>query len=57
MNEWGVEVPNNKFIGCVDSFLGIVPAYEAGDPGSIPYGGKLNLLLRGALLKDWDDTG
>ncbi len=34
-----VEVPNRQITSCLDSSLGRVPA---GDPGSIPGGGKLN---------------
>ncbi len=30
-------------ISCLDSSLGRVPACDAGDPGSIPGGGKLNV--------------
>jgi hypothetical protein len=50
-----VEVPNNQRISCLDSSLGSVPACDAGDPGSIPGGGKLNVCLQGALLEDRDD--
>jgi hypothetical protein len=38
-------------ISCLDCSLGRVPG--AGDPGSIPGGGKLNV----CLLKDRDDPG
>jgi hypothetical protein len=39
----GVEVPNSQCISCLDSSLGRV--LGAGDPGSIPGGGKLNVCL------------
>ncbi len=47
-------VPNSQRISCLDSSL--VPACDAGEPGSIPGGGKLTVMfdLRGALLKDRD---
>ena len=34
--------PTTHSISCLDSSLGRVPACDAGDPGSIPGGGKLN---------------
>ena len=34
--------PTTHSIRCLDSSLGRVPAYDAGDPGSIPGGGILN---------------
>ena len=34
--------PTTHSISCLDSSLGRVPAYDAGDPGSIPGGGKRN---------------
>ena len=34
--------PTTDSIRCLDSSLGRVPACDAGDPGSIPGGGKLN---------------
>ena len=34
--------PTTHSISCLDSSLGRVPACDAGDPGSIPAGGKLN---------------
>ena len=34
--------PTTHRISCLDSSLGRVPACDAGDPGSIPGGGKLN---------------
>ena len=43
----------NCGISCLDSSLGRVPACDAGDPGSIPGGGKLN----DTLLEDRDDPG
>ncbi len=52
-----VEVPNSQRISCLDSSLGSVPACDAGDPGSIPGGGKLNVCHQGALLEDGDDPG
>ncbi len=52
-----VEVPNSQRISCLDSSLGRVPACDAGDPDSIPGGGKLNVCLQGALLGDRDDPG
>ena len=33
-------------IRCLDSSLGRVPACDAGDPGSIPCGGTLNVCLQ-----------
>ena len=56
---WGshVEVSNSQRISCLDSSLGRVPAYYAGDPGLIPGGGKLYVCLQGALLEDRDDPG
>ena len=40
----GIKIPGirNSGINCLDSSLGRVPAFDAGDPGSIPGGGKLN---------------
>jgi len=37
----------NTGISCLDSSLGRVPAYDAGDSGAIPGGGKLNVCLQG----------
>ncbi len=34
--------PTTRRISCLYSSLGRVPAWDAGDPGSIPGGGKLN---------------
>ena len=39
--------PTTHSISCLDSSLGRVPACDAGDPGSIPGGGKLNALDTG----------
>jgi hypothetical protein len=41
--EWGGggPGPTTHSISCLDSSLGRVPACDAGDPGSIPGGGKL----------------
>jgi hypothetical protein len=52
-----IEVPNSQRISCLDSSLGMVPACDAGNPGLIPGGGKLNVCLQGALLEDRDDPG
>ncbi len=38
----GYLAPTTHSISCLDSSLGRVPAYDAGDPGSIPGGGKHN---------------
>jgi hypothetical protein len=56
---WGsdLEVPNSQRITCLDSSLGRVPACDAGDPGSFPDGGNLDVCLQGALLEDRDDPG
>jgi hypothetical protein len=41
----GIYIPDPHHIGisCLDSSLGRVTACDAGDPGSIPVGGKLNV--------------
>ncbi len=53
------EVPNSQRISCLNSSVGTVdcrvPACVAGDPSPIPGGGKLNVCLKDALLKDRDD--
>ncbi len=36
----------NIGISCLDSSLGRVPAYDAGDPGSILGGGNLNVCIQ-----------
>jgi hypothetical protein len=35
--------PTTRSISCLDSSIGRVPACDAGDPGLIPDGGKLNV--------------
>jgi hypothetical protein len=43
----GIKIPiRNIGIRCLDSSLGRVPACDAGDPGSIPGGGYLNVCLQ-----------
>jgi hypothetical protein len=39
--------PTTHSISCLDSSLGRVPTCDAGDPGLIPGGGKLNVCLQG----------
>jgi hypothetical protein len=36
----------NTGVSCLDSSLGRVPVCDAGDPGSIPGGGNLNVCLQ-----------
>ena len=36
----------NTGVSCLDSSFGRVPACDAGDPGSIPGGGNLNICLQ-----------
>jgi hypothetical protein len=40
----GINIPDG--ISCLDSSLGRVLACDAGDPGLIPVGGKLNVCLQ-----------
>jgi hypothetical protein len=43
----GIKIPiRNTGVSCLDSSLGTVPACDAGDPGSIPGGGNLNVCLQ-----------
>ena len=43
----GIKIPDrNTDVSCLDSSLGRVPACDAGDPGSIPGGGNLNVCLQ-----------
>ncbi len=43
----GIKIPiRNTGVSCLDGSLGRVPACDAGDPGSIPGGGKLNVCLQ-----------
>ena len=43
----GIKIPDPQlWYKCLDSSLGRVPACDAGDPGSIPGGGNLNVCLQ-----------
>ncbi len=42
----GIKIPDPQLWYKLDSSLGRVPACDAGDPGSIPVGGNLNVCLQ-----------
>ncbi len=42
----GINIPDPQHWYKLDSSLGRVPTCDAGDPGSIPVGGKLNVCLQ-----------
>ncbi len=47
---WFRNIPYSEIFYSVDSSLGRVPVCNAGDPGSIPGGGALNVCVQGEVL-------